>query len=196
MKPTNIITENLPAWDGVPILEGHSIEPKFAIQDGDKLITYYQFRDTFRTFSVRGLKALEVYEEWQNRLTNERLRAIFDRLLEEINSDKIKVAVIADIVNKAKERLDWIMPTSDIIRNMAAVGYFDSTESPYEYDASYQIQVKIPLWRKHKVDSFFLGSSLKDLVPFPTISEENFEACQRVMDKLEEIFIEKLKQAS
>lgn len=190
-------TENLKEWDGIQITEGVSIEPKFALlnDDGTVFKTYYQFRDAMKTFAVRGMMALQVYEEWQNRMTNERLKVLFAAIKDECNQNPVKLANIIDLVTKGQERIEWVMPTTELIQRMACVSYFDNTESPYEYDASYQIQ-KLALWRKYEVSDFFIGCSLSDLVPFPTISESDFESYQRVLNQLEEILNIRLEEAS
>ena len=190
-------TENLKEWDGIQITEGVSIEPKFALlnEDGTVFKTYYQFRDAMKTFAVRGMMALQVYEEWQNRMTNERLKVLFAAIKDECNQNPVKLANIIDLVTKGQERIEWVMPTTELIQRMACVSYFDNTESPYEYDASYQIQ-KLALWRKYEVSDFFIGCSLSDLVPFPTISEADFESYQRVLNQLEEILNIRLEEAS
>jgi hypothetical protein len=189
-------TENLKEWDGIQITEGVSIEPKFALLNDDGTIfkTYYQFRDAMKTFAVRGMMALQVYEEWQNRMTNERLKVLFAAIKDECNQNPVKLANIIDLVTKGQERIEWVMPTTELIQRMACVSYFDNTESPYEYDASYQIQ-KLALWRKYEVSDFFIGCSLSDLVPFPTISESDFESYQRVLNQLEEILNIRLEEA-
>jgi hypothetical protein len=143
-------TENLKEWDGIQITEGVSIEAKFALlnDDGTVFKTYYQFRDAMKTFAVRGMMALQVYEEWQNRMTNERLKVLFAAIKDECNQNPVKLGNIIDLVTKGQERIEWVMPTTELIQRMACVSYFDNTESPYEYDASYQIQ-KLALWRKY-----------------------------------------------
>jgi hypothetical protein len=190
-----VTTENLPEWDGIQITEGVSIEPKFALLnvDGSIYRTYYQFRDAMKTFAVRGMKALEVYEEWQNRMTNDRLREVFKAIKHECNQNPVKLANIIDIVTKGQERIEWIMPTTELIQRMACVSYFDNTESPYEYDGSYQIK-KLALWREYEVSDFFIGCSLGDLIPFPSISQEHFESYQRVLTQLDEILNMKLNE--
>jgi hypothetical protein len=190
-------TENLKEWDGIQITEGVSIEAKFALlnDDGTVYKTYYQFRDAMKTFAVRGMMALQVYEEWQNRMTNERLKVLFAAIKDECNQNPVKLGNIIDLVTKGQERIEWVMPTTELIQRMACVSYFDNTESPYEYDASYQIQ-KLALWRKYEVSDFFIGCSLSDLVPFPSISEADFESYQRVLTQLEEILNIRLEEAS
>jgi hypothetical protein len=193
----NYTTENLKEWDGIQITEGVSIEAKFALlnDDGTVYKTYYQFRDAMKTFAVRGMMALQVYEEWQNRMTNERLKVLFAAIKDECNQNPVKLGNIIDLVTKGQERIEWVMPTTELIQRMACVSYFDNTESPYEYDASYQIQ-KLALWRKYEVSDFFIGCSLSDLVPFPSISEADFESYQRVLTQLEEILNIRLEEAS
>jgi hypothetical protein len=61
-----------PVWQ---IDEGHVIEPAF-ISGG---VQYYRLKDYFNTFSLRGLMALQVYEEWNMRMSKEQLMEFIDK---------------------------------------------------------------------------------------------------------------------
>jgi hypothetical protein len=161
---------------------GINIQPVFEVGG----VTYYQVRDVFNTFAGRGMKQLEVYEEWQSRLTRERILAFVMAMEGELNKDRIQLTNIADLINKMKERLMFPVPTSEIIIKMAAVAYFDESESAEEPDEMYAREVKIPHWRAHGVTDFFIGQRLSDLVPWPTISEDVFKQVSRVIQEMVE----------
>lgn len=174
-----ITTENLKEWPK-EMPRGINIQPVFEA-DG---VTYYQVRDVFNTFAGRGMKQLEVYEEWQNRMTNDRLLLFIQAMESELNKDRIQLTNIADLINKMKERLMFPVPTSELIMKMAAVAYFDATESAEEPDEMYAREVKIPHWRAAGVTDFFIGQRLADLVPWPTISEDVFKQASRVIQEM------------
>lgn len=167
-----------PIWQ---LEEGHVIEPAF-ISNG---VQYYRLKDYFNTFSSRGLTALQVYEEWNMRLTKEHLKMFIDRFDEIVNDPKqIKVSELWKIVGMLKERLDFVVPTTDLIYKFASVAYFDKNESPYSYDPEYAKE-KIARWKEAgDVNDFFIVMQLKDILPLPTLSEQDLAICLSVVDKV------------
>lgn len=174
-------TDNLPEWQG-KIETGHSIKAVFATIDihGAIIHTYYDLRDVFNTFVIRAMEGIGVYEEFNSRMTPERNKE-FAQAIRENALSKNDPSVHIDLANKLEERIDWPIPPRELIKKMAAVAYFDETESPYHYDETYQREFKLPHWIEHGVDDFFLGNNLSGIVPFPNISQEDFEAVLRVM---------------
>ena len=161
--------------------EGHVIEPAF-VSNG---VQYYRIKDYFNTFSSRGLTALQVYEEWNMRLQKEHLQMFVDRFDEIVNDPKqIKVSELWKIVSMLKERLDFVVPTTDLIYKFASVAFFDKNESPYSYDPEYAKE-KIKRWKEAgDVNDFFIVMQLKDIVPLPTLSEQDLAICLSVIDKV------------
>lgn len=167
-----------PVWQ---LDEGHVIEPAF-ISGG---VQYYRLKDYFNTFSLRGLMALQVYEEWNMRMQKEQLVEFIDKMDKVLSDPKqIRVGEIARMVAMIKERLEFVMPTTDIIYKFASVAFFDKNESPYSYDPEYNKE-KIARWKEAgDVDSFFIVMRLKDIVPLPTLSEEDLRICLTVVDQV------------
>jgi len=190
-------TENLPDWSGIKSDEGVSIKPVFGLlnEKGKIFRTYYQIRDVYQTYVERALSSLQIYEEFNARMDKEKLVAIFTAQINECNKKEVKLANIIDLANKALERINWVVPHNDLVRRLAANAYFDETESPYKVDHSYQNE-KIKLWEKHNVDDFFLYRTISDLVAIPKLSQETYEAYQRVLTQLDEILNQKLEQVS
>lgn len=170
----------LKQWD---LKTGHVVKPKFMC-DG---IQYYELADTFNTFTDRGMQALRVYEEWNMRCTKDYLLAYLEadeKLFS--NPNEINVLQIANLRNMLKERLEFIVPTPQLIYNMAAVAFFDENESPYLYDDKY-CREKIERWKKSKdVDLFFCLMALKELIPLPVISESDLKVCLNVVAALDQ----------
>lgn len=161
--------------------EGHVIEPAF-VSNG---VQYYRIKDYFNTFSSRGLTALQVYEEWNMRLQKEHLKMFIDRFDEIVNDPKqIKVSELWKIVAMLKERLDFVVPTTDLIYKFASVAFFDKNESPYSYDPEYAKE-KIKRWKEAgDVNDFFIVMQLKDILPLPTLSEQDLAICLSVVDQV------------
>lgn len=168
--------------------EGHVIEPAF-ISGG---VQYYRLKDYFNTFSLRGLMALQVYEEWNMRMTRDQLLEFINKFEKIINNPKqINMGEIARMVGNMKERLELVMPTSEIVYKFASVAFFDKNESPYAYDPEY-CKAKITRWKEAAdISDFFIVMRLRDMIPLPELSEEDLQLCLSIVDQLAEVHSEK-----
>lgn len=168
--------------------EGHVIEPAF-ISGG---VQYYRLKDYFNTFSLRGLMALQVYEEWNMRMTRDQLLEFINKFEKIINNPKqINMGEIARMVGNMKERLELVMPTSEIVYKFASVAFFDKNESPYAYDPEY-CKAKIKRWKEAAdISDFFIVTRLRDMIPLPELSEEDLQLCLSIVDQLAEVHSEK-----
>lgn len=164
--------------------EGHVIEPAF-ISGG---VQYYRIKDYFNTFSLRGLMALQVYEEWNMRMTRDQLLEFINKFEAIINNPKqINMGEIARMVGNMKERLELVMPTSEIVYKFASVAFFDKNESPYAYDPEY-CKAKIARWKEAAdISDFFIVTRLRDMIPLPELSEEDLQLCLSIVDQLAEV---------
>ncbi len=167
-----------PVWQ---LEEGHVIEPAF-ISNG---VQYYRLKDYFNTFSLRGLMALQVYEEWNMRISKEQLVEFIEKAEKVMSNPKqINIGEIARLVGLMKERLEFVVPTTDLIYRFASVAFFDKNESPYSYDPEYNKE-KIARWKEAAdVSDFFIVMRLKDIIPLPTLSEEDLKTCLTVLDQV------------
>jgi len=163
------------------IEEGHVIVPAF-ISGG---VQYYQLKDYFNTFSLRGLMALQVYEEWNMRMTREQLQEFIEKADRVLSNPKtINIGEISRLVTNMKERLDFVMPTTEIVYKFASVAFFDKNESPYSYDPEY-CKVKIARWKEAAdIDDFFIVTRLRDMLPLPTLSEADLQICLSIVDQV------------
>ena len=148
--------------------EGHVIIPAF--HSGG--VQYYQLHDLFNSFAGRALDAEDVYNRWSMRCSNEFLRGWAAALENEVNQTSIKILEIGKLVQALKERLDFALPSTGLIWELAAVAFFDETESPYKYDPFYA-KTKIDRWKKDEaLPAFFFKCRMSDLVSLPNLSEE------------------------
>jgi hypothetical protein len=163
------------------IEEGHVIEPAF-ISGG---VQYYRLKDYFNTFSLRGLMALQVYEEWNMRMTREQLLEFitkFDKIMS--NPKTINIGDMARLVGGLKERVEFVMPTTEIVYKFASVAFFDRNESPYSYDPEY-CKAKIQRWKEAgDISDFFIVTRLRDMIPLPELSEADLKTCLTVVDQV------------
>jgi len=161
--------------------EGHVIIPAF-VSGG---IQYYQLKDIFNTFVARAMDAFSLYEQWDQRCTRTFLlghtKAI-DAIIRE--PKKIDIIDIAELNNKLKERLEWAIPSEELIYKFAAVAYFDRNESPYRYDEKYG-EEKIARWKKdNNIDAFFLKMPIKDSIPSIDMSSTDLKNYLNTLNKM------------
>jgi hypothetical protein len=147
---------------------------------------YFMFEDIFSLPTVRGLMALDYYEELNMRCTKEYLKSFSDAAANILsNPHKIDLTSLGLLVRHLQERLDMIaMP--DHVYKLASVVFFDDSENPYNYDRPYNIK-KINSWKEDpEVLSFFLKTPLKDLIPYldsaATVSQ-SYSAVQQMVNE-------------
>lgn len=168
--------------------KGHVVEEAFVL-DGTR---YYMIKDAFNTYAERGLYALSVYEEWNKRCTVEHLQAYTQGIKNIYNSKNIELSEIIKLNEQMIERLNFVLPTSDIIWRLCSVVFFDETESPYRYDPEYA-KVKIERWRKSgKIYDFFLSLRISQLIPLPELSEEDLSLYLKVVNQVSQSQLDNL----
>jgi len=160
------------------------------IQDGSVItldfdsggVNYWEVKDVFNTYVLRAMEALAVYEQWEMRCTVEYLRSHIAAMKASVN--KGMLTEVVQLYNNLEERLNFAIPTEDIIWHFAAVKYFDENESPYKYDHEYAKE-KINKWRKErKVVDFFSLLPIKELIPSPKLSDTDLEGYLKTVNMI------------
>lgn len=162
--------------------EGHVIVPAF--HDGQEQC--YMLKDMFNSFCARAMDALALYEQWGMRCTADFLK-LHTQAVDAILRDpkKINVMDIGELNNKLKERLEFAIPTEEIIYKFASVAYFDKHESPYKYDNKYG-EEKIKRWKQNKeIDGFFLHNHIENILPLPNFSRQDFSLLLTTISKID-----------
>lgn len=177
------VKDPAPIWPH-PVEEGYTITYKFTSGGVD----YFTITDAFNISSHRGLSGMQVYDEWDSRMTNATLRTFIQAMKEELDAPdgKVHLSKIAQYILFMEERVNWPIPTSELFYKMASVLCFDASESPYYYDGKYCDTVKIPNWKANGVDTFFLSEQLKAYLPLPNIAPNVLAALSRIVDKAAE----------
>ena len=159
--------------------EGHVIKKAFKGEDGTQ---YYYIKDVFNTFASRALDALAIYEQWAMRCTSEYLRDHAKAV--EIAANTGKLTDVARLNGNLIERLNFAIPTQELIYQFAAVVYFDENESPYRYDPEYGKE-KIAKWKKDlSIEDFFFKIPIKELIPFPKLSKQDLAIYSKIVEKI------------
>jgi hypothetical protein len=147
-------------------------EPAFKLEEGHKVdyvfssgeTNYFKIRDISNTFSHRALEARAVYDEIEMRCDVNYLNAFVIAMKENMRS-QLNIPELYKLVSSLEERINFIVPTPDLIWKLASVAYFDESESPYGYDAEYAKE-KIEKWKADKsLDTVFFLKSIKNLIP-------------------------------
>jgi len=145
----------------------------------------YQLHDMFNTFTRRGMDALAVYEQWNMRCSREFLLQHTKAMNAVLTSNPVSIVKIINLNNILIERLEWPLPTEEIIWQFMAVAYFDKHESPYKYDDKYGKE-KIKRWKaKGKIEDFFLSAPLGDLIPLPQYSKGDLQDYMSMIQKMD-----------
>lgn len=128
-------------------------------------VDYFEFVDKNNMPSTRGLEAITFYQELQNGVTNDFLKA-WQQAQEKVLSDpkKINVNEIVKLNLILKDRLNYVV-SKDVIYNLASVAFFACDENPETYDFEYN-RKKIEHWKQHGGGSFFLSEPMMNLIPF------------------------------
>jgi hypothetical protein len=170
-----------PTWQ---INEGCVIVPAFEI--GGK--QYFCLEDSYKTFTERGFQALAVYDEWNNRMTHDMMKAFINEIMDQLSgkNGQVDLNKVFELVQMVKERVEWPVPTTEILWKMAGVSFFDESESPYVYDEKYA-RKKIQFWKDNVEDKevFFCNVPLplRAMFPLPNISVEDLKICEEVISK-------------
>lgn len=154
--------------------EGLIIKTAFVIGG----VEYLELENIFQLPAHRGLQAVKVYEELKMKCDYEYLKAHVEAVDNIKKGKEIKfkeINKIFELNDKLMERLFHISIDLDIVYKLAAVAFFDHTESPVKYDPVYALK-KIEHWKKHStVQDFFLQEPLTRLVPSLKLPSVNFQ---------------------
>ena len=187
------IKDPAPIWPH-PVEEGYTITYKFTSGDVD----YFTITDAFNISSHRALSGLYIYDEWENRMTNDKLRTFIQAIMEELDAPegKVHLSKIMQYLIWMKERIDWPIPTPDLFYKLSSVLVFDKNESPYYYDQHYCDKFKIPNWKANGVDTFFLSQQLKAFLPLPNIAPNVLKGLSMMVEKAAEVTDQSLQNHS
>jgi hypothetical protein len=154
------------------------------------------FEDIFTVPTIRGLQALDYYDEFTMRCTKDFLvkycEAV-DQILS--NTKRLDLTRLATITGYLKERLTMI-PIPGHIFKLASVIFFDDSENPYFYDRKYA-EAKIERWKKDpEMLSFFLQTPLKDLIPFLELQQTNLSTYSGIVELVNNLHLKEVLSTS
>lgn len=149
-------------------------------------VTYYAFDNTFNLPYQRGLQAIMVYEELRMKCDYELVKAFTDSIEKILSATKVGLPQFMELKRMndiMRERLKWVVDT-DLVYKLAAVVYFDASESPVKYDPVYAAK-KIEKWKAEEgINDFFLRVPIQNLIPFLKGSGLNFQEYSQVQQEL------------
>lgn len=142
------------------------------------------FEDIFQLPTIRGLQALDYYDEFSMRCTKDFLKLFVEAQKNILNnSKKLDLVALAKLTNYLDERLNMI-PVQDHIFRLASVMFFDATEDPLYFDRVYNKE-KIAEWKKDpSVLAFFLQTPLKTLIPYLQSEHLSSSVYSQVTEKI------------
>ena len=149
-------------------------------------VEYFEFVDKNNLPYERGLEALTFYQEMQNGVTNDYLKA-YNAKMNQLLSDprKINLNEIVKLQARFEERCNYIV-SKDIIYKVASVAFVDKNEPLTRYDLKMN-KKKIANWKENAGDSFFLSMPIKKLVPFLQKSGDTSLMYLNIVEKMDKI---------
>jgi hypothetical protein len=149
-------------------------------------VEYFEFVDKNNLPYERGLEALTFYQEMQNGVTNDYLKA-YNAKMNQLLSDpkKINLNEIIKLQARFEERCNYIV-SKDIIYKVASVAFVDKYEPLTRYDFKMN-ERKIANWKENAGDSFFLSMPIKKLVPFLMKSGDTSLMYLNIVEKMDRI---------
>lgn len=181
LKNIFLLLQKKPTWQ---LEEGHIVTPAF-ISNG---VQYYELKNPLSLFTFRGLEAYAVHDEWNCRMTKSILSQFLSTMKNAMSGKegKVDMNIVYEMVIRMEERMNWVIPTPELIYKMAAIIYFDKNETPYEYDEKYARE-KIARWKKEGVSPFFLVRRMPGLIPFQAMSQDVLEAVTPALKTIEQM---------
>lgn len=173
-------TKPLKIW---PNENGVVISHAFTTESGEH---YYYIKDVFNTFAQRAMEALSVYDKWEMRCTRDYLLD-WMMAMDKVTTSTINFHEFYKLLGELKERINFAIPSEEIIYEFAAVAYFDKNESPYKYDPEYGKQ-KIARWKEdgNNAQYFFFKTPIKDLIPLPDLSENDLQTYLKAINQMDQ----------
>lgn len=176
-------------------LKSYLSDEKFKVVEAFKLNgkKYFMYEDSTKAPTGRQLAALAIYEEFNMRMDKDYALAHVRAMEVLLNSNPIKLTVIAQINQNMKERLGLaILP--EHVYKLASVIFFDESESPYSYDYGYNNK-KIEEWKANGGTlAFFLKTPLKDLIPSLQLPEESAATYFQVSEMIANLHLTDLQE--
>lgn len=149
-------------------------------------IEYFEFIDKNNLPYERGMEALTFYQEMQNGVTNDYLKA-YNAKMSQLLSDpkKINLNEIIKLQARFEERCNYIV-SKDIIYKVASIAFVDKKEPLTRYDYKLN-EKKIANWKENAGDSFFLSMPIKKLIPFLQKSGDTSLMYLNIVEKMDKI---------
>lgn len=183
-------------WPFKRKIKSYLSDEKFKVVEAFKLNgkKYFMYEDSTKAPSGRQLSALTIYEEFNMRMTKE-YAELHVRAVEKIlNSNPVRLTVLAQINQNMKERLQMAIFPEHVYK-LASVIFFDEFESPYNYDYQYNNK-KIEEWKTSGGTlDFFLKTPLQDLIPSLQLPEGNVNTYFQVSQQIDNLHRTDLQEA-
>lgn len=177
-----------------PQFEGITMPIEYAFTAAGK--EYYRFTDPFNMPPIRAMKSVTFFEEARMKCSLEFLElhakakdVIWAKGAAALSVKDLNELYVLD--QQMKERLQWKMPELSTLYKCASIAYFDSDESPSDYDHVYN-QSKIEAWKKEPLEDFFLSEPMKRLFPFLNVPPATFLISSQVVEEMSGLHLEYL----
>lgn len=150
------------------------------------------FDDILKLPTLRGMMALDYYDEFHMRCDKEYLIKHADAIETILsNPKKLDLTKLATITQNLKDRLT-MLPLPDHVFKLASVVFFDQSENPYHFDRKYAAE-KVARWKRDpNALGFFLRTPLAELIPFAGLEAVDLHTYSATVEMVDQIHLKKL----
>lgn len=141
-------------------------------------VEYFAFKTLADMPSERYYKSSEFMAELEMRMSRVTLSEYLNKMEELINQGNF--GKVAAIVEEMKYRTSMLIETETLYR-LASCVFFTLEEDITTYDYDYNDE-KIAIFKREKIDSFFLKEPVKRFIPLPTISADDLALCLKLTE--------------
>ncbi len=166
--------------------EGHKVQHVLTL-DGMK---YFEFVDSNMAPCNRMFTAMTFYNELKMRCDRDYLTAHCQAVRDILSgkSGGVDLVQLGKLTLQLQERLEFILEPETALK-YASVVIFDETEDPYAYDFKYNLEVKIPRWKKEDLGGFFLSMPVKKLFPHLNLSQDDLNQSLEIIKKIDQVHL-------
>lgn len=164
-------------------------------------VTYYEFENVFNEPAMRGLSALDIYNDMEKKIDNAQLIQTFEAIRKLLRVKgatgglEVDIFKVDELCSLSLDKLKWVVNIA-LVERLASVLYFDDTEDPREHDMEYGDK-KIARWRLEPgLSEMFKKKSLKSFIPWYSISQIDLANYSEVQKKMSRSISEKIYSAT
>lgn len=174
----------------------HNLEMELAFEcEGVRTFTPKDINDLP---AMRGLMTHMFYAEMEMRYRSEDLAletALEEEILDQPKITMQDIITLKLILRSRRERMALPFETDSLLK-LASVAFIDEGENPFEYNNTYNAEVKIPRWKRNtEIIDFFLQTPILGLHGYMKQQDAPIRECLKDLEEIKKLQSELYRRA-